>query len=214
MSTLKGSLPEKWKCIGRMDQSTISSHLNKRLEPYGEEKKTSLFLCGKCVQKELREHEERRKNEEVRKQEEERIKRSYLEWVEATPQAKKLLYEGPEGKVDLQVFQWLTSHKGIKVQAKFKTTEGPEYSESAECTIGDPYVDKLPIRLIWEMPNWGRSHDIKMPATTYTEVEITEHQMIYRIGYANYWEHGSVEGLTSTSQKEKVDVWNTYIFQE
>lgn len=212
LSTLKGSLSAKWRCIGKMDESAISNHLNKRLEPYDEKERMSLFLCGRCVQKELKELEEHRKYEQVKEQEEERKKKNYLEWIEATPQAKKLLHEGPEGKVDQEVFQWLTSHKGRRVHAKFETTEGAEYSESTECTIGDPYVDNLPMKLIWEMPFWRLN--IQLPVSTYAEVEITEHQMIFRIGYANYWEHGSVEGLTSTSQKEKVDVWNIYIIQE
>jgi len=62
--------------------------------------------------------------------------------------------------------------------------------------------------VIWILS--GPPRVIELPSRTYHEAGVDEGQLVYRRGWAYWRPHESSEGLTSTHNRDAVEVWEQY----
>jgi len=60
----------------------------------------------------------------------------------------------------------------------------------------------------------GPARAIELPARTYHEAGVEEDRLVYRRGWAYWRPHESSEGLTSTHNRDEVEVWEQYTFSD
>jgi hypothetical protein len=154
-----------------------------------------------------RDHEERQKEVHawLVRDRVERVQRVIREgWGESDPTAT-------------QVLQWLRTRQGVRVHVIYTSTEvGGEARVEEDWVVGSPTVYRdhrtgNP-EVTWTLS--GPARAIELPARTYHEVGVEQDCLVYRRGWAYGRPHESSEGLTSTHNRDQIEVWEQYTFSD
>jgi hypothetical protein len=168
-------------------------------------KKQPVYLCPECYASAL---ESERERERKAREQQRKAREEEEAWL-ASPEVQELL---DADDVSKQVFQWLRSREGMKVQIEYKTSAGERFSKSATWVIDSP--GRSGDHVVWQIPMGKIGFDLGSPGEYYHKVEVGEDEMAYSMGYRYILDSkGDAIAANWARTDERLDFVETYEFR-